>query len=126
MRSPSTTLQLRCIPGILLAVGMATATPRAIAAPQFAAPFLSFDTASRPSSAAIGDLNGDGIADMVTGNNSTIGTVSVFLGTADGSFGTRTDLAGFTAASVAIGDLNGDSRPDLVASGNQLSIWLGN
>src|SRR5207344_3192155 len=110
---------------LVTALLLAALTASAQAGPLFSAPFLSFDTAFGPSATAIGDLNGDGIADIVTGNNSNLGTVSVFLGTADG-FGTRTDLPGATAASVAIGDLNGDGNPDLVASGGQLSVWLGN
>jgi hypothetical protein len=67
-------------------------------------------------SVAIGDLNGDGRPDLVTGNAGT-DSVSVFLGNGDGSFGERVDFqAGIYPYSVAIGDLNGDGRPDLVTA----------
>src|SRR5437879_6529689 len=103
--------RFRSIPGLLLEVGLATTPPRAVAAPLFAAPFLSFDTGSVPYSVAIGDLNGDGKPDLATANGGS-NTVSVLLGNGDGSFGVRTDYGtGSNPYSVAIGDLNGDGKP---------------
>src|SRR5262245_13070234 len=128
MRSPSTTPRLRWIQGLLLAVGMAAVAPRAIAAPQFAAPFLSFDTGSLPQSEAIADVNGDALPDLVGGNYNA-STVSVLLGTGGGSFGAKTDFAtGTHPTSVAISDLNGDGRLDVVTAnfGSSVSVLLGN
>src|SRR6516165_4581379 len=122
--------QIRPIPELLLAIGLAASSPRAVAAPLFAAP-LSFDTGLNPQSVAIGDLNGDGKPDLVTANyNYNSGTVSVLLGNGDGTFGPRTDYAtGFDPHSVAIGDLSGDGKPDLVVANtnsNTVSVLLGN
>ena len=122
--------QIRPIPELLLAIGLAASSPRAVAAPLFAAP-LSFDTGLNPQSVAIGDLNGDGKPDLVTANyNYNSGTVSVLLGNGDGTFVPKADYATGTGPySVAIGDLNGDRKPDLVAANsttNTASVLLGN
>src|SRR5262249_23352977 len=85
-----------------------------------------------PSSAAIGDLTGDGRLDLAVANYGSptslvpAGTVSVFLGAGNGTFPaatpypTGTGLPG--AQSVAIGDLNGDGRLDLVVANGAHSI----
>jgi hypothetical protein len=68
-----------------------------------------------PASIAIGDLNGDDIADLATAN-SYAGTVSLLLNDGEGAFPTRRNYAtGDWAPSVAIGDLNADGWADLVA-----------
>src|SRR6058998_3356386 len=91
--------------------------------PLFAAPFLSFETGRGPQSVAIGDLNGDGKADLATANCHS-NTVSVLVGNGDGSFRAHTDFeTGSYPYSVAMGDLNGDGKPDL-AVGNE--VYLGN
>jgi hypothetical protein len=86
-------------------------------------------------SVAVGDFNGDGIPDLASANagNGTGGTVSIFLGVGDGTFGPKTDLpADRNALSVAVGDFNKDGKLDLaVANSNfgapqSVSIFLGN
>jgi len=64
-----------------------------------------------PEEVAIGDFNGDGIADLVTANYQFAGSVSVLLGNGDGSF---QQAAQYTAGAfpdyVAVGDFDGDGK----------------
>src|SRR5262249_44184380 len=87
-----------------------------------------------PVSVAVGDFNGDGIPDIVTGNSGVCcpytGSVSVLLGNGDGTFqAAKTYLTTSGTNSVAVGDLNGDGIPDLVTAdlrGHAVSVLLGN
>jgi VCBS repeat-containing protein len=89
----------------------------------------SFAAGTRPTSVAVGDVNGDGKPDLAVANADSA-NVSVLLGTGTGSFGTRTNfLAGSTPSSVALGDVNGDGKLDLAVA-NQVpagtvSVLLG-
>src|SRR5580765_3041087 len=80
-----------------------------------------------PISLAIGDVNGDGHLDLVTGNHLRL-SVTVLLNTDDGTFAKRRQYrVGRFPSSVAIGDLNGDKAPDLVVADNRdtkLSVLL--
>ncbi len=84
-------------------------------------------SASAVNALEIGDLNGDGLVDIVS--VSTAGVISARLGAADGSFGTAfaTGLTGAAAAgTLALGDLNGDGKLDIAyASGASLVSALG-
>jgi hypothetical protein len=79
---------------------------------------------------AIGDLNGDGRADLaisIYGYAGTGNKVGVTLGNGDGTFGPETDYeTTYAPEFVAIRDLNGDGRPDLAVSGSGVSVHLGN
>jgi hypothetical protein len=70
-----------------------------------------------PISLAIGDLNGDGMPDLATGN-AGMNSVGALLGGGQGSFRRRVYfVSGLSApVSVAIHDLNGDDKPDLTAA----------
>ncbi|HNR29795.1 MAG TPA: VCBS repeat-containing protein [Candidatus Hydrogenedentes bacterium] len=69
---------------------------------------------SRPRSVAIGDLNKDGIPDLVV-ENSRSDNVSVLLGIGNGFFGLPAHFnAGNFPLDVHVTDLDGDSFPDVV------------
>jgi hypothetical protein len=78
---------------------------------------------------AIGDVSGDGRADLAVANYSS-STVSVLLGNGAGGFAAKTDFAtGAGAWSVAIGDVSGDGRADLAVANlgdYTVSVLLGN
>jgi hypothetical protein len=84
---------------------------------------------SSPAGLAIGDTNGDGISDIVTGNSAGK-DVSVLVGVGDTTFQVATNLSVSTATqpdAVAVGDFNGDGLPDIAVADfgtSQLSIFL--
>jgi hypothetical protein len=75
-----------------------------------------------------GDFNNDGILDLVTANIN--GTVSVFPGRADGTFGAPiTTTTGHQPNDLAFGDFNNDGKLDVAVSNidsNTVQILLGN
>jgi hypothetical protein len=89
-------------------------------APSFAAA-KGYETGAGPRSAALGDVNGDGRQDLVTGNYYG-GTVSVLLGNGDGTLQRYREYdVGTGPAAVAMADVNGDGKLD-VATAN---LWAG-
>ncbi len=87
----------------------------------------------QPYTVAVGDVNNDGFADIVTANQDLSGgTVSVLLNDGTNNFPTRVDYpAGTTPSDVVLGNFRGDNRVDLAVSnspifGGGVSVLLGN
>jgi hypothetical protein len=79
----------------------------------------------------LGDLNGDGVPDLVFSDG--CGDVSVMLGNGDGSFQLQQLVFSTNyfqwVASIDLGDLNGDGVPDLVignGTSDSVSVLIGN
>ncbi len=82
-------------------------------------PKIDFTTGTNPNSVAIGDLDGDGLLDLVVANQNDH-SLSVFKNTSTGStinFNNKVDFTtGTSPLSVALGDLDGDGKVDLIAA----------
>ncbi len=122
---------------LLLAAGMSGlggatpfgTIPSALAAyPVSFGPQATYAVGTGPVGVAIGDFNGDGHPDLAVVNSNS-NTVSVLLGTANGTFGPQTTYAvGAFPFDVAIGDFNGDGHPDLAVTNEgstTVSVLLG-
>jgi FG-GAP-like repeat len=80
-----------------------------------------------------GDLNGDGLPDIVAFSNSSP-TLTVWLAQANGSIGTPVNytLRGNTGEAVLVADVNGDGKLDVVAASSSsagqetITVFLGN
>ena len=82
-------------------------------------------TGSEPVVLATGDLDGDGIDDLVTGNREVLGTanVSVFRSLGDGIFATgRNYNAGSRARWISLGDIDDDGDLDAASGGVHLLV----
>ena len=80
---------------------------------------------------AVGDVNGDGIADVVTALFGPPSSIAVLLGNGDGTFGDPLLIKSNTSPpSIAMADLNGDGKLDLVLADccglSEASYLLGN
>jgi hypothetical protein len=92
-----------------------------------------YAVAGSPTSVAVGDFNGDGVADLAVATSSQFGGsdgVSVLLGNGNGTFQAPQNFsAGAYPNAVAVGDFNGDGRLDLAVvneASNTVSVLLGN
>src|SRR5262245_2575139 len=110
------------------AVTLAFPASASAAEASFGAPTL-HGAGTHPLGLAVGDVNGDRHADVVTANSGAH-DVSLLLGTGDGLGGFEAPVrlaVGANPAAVAIGDIDGDGRPDLVAANanDTVSVLLG-
>jgi len=77
------------------------------------------DVVDLPTSIAVEDINGDGIADLLV-THGTTGYLSVLLGLGNATFAApRRQLLGGNPAGIAITDLDWDGRRDLVITDSQ-------
>jgi VCBS repeat-containing protein len=123
-RTARKTFNLTALAGALLTLGLATNVQAADFAP--VKTLTTAGGATDPTAVASGDLNGDGIPDLVVANNAS-GQVTIFLGQAGnlGAFGAPANVdVGINGtpslrkpAGVAIGDVVGDDGfPDIVVA----------
>ncbi|MGA3024794.1 MAG: FG-GAP-like repeat-containing protein [Bryobacteraceae bacterium] len=91
----------------------------------------SYPAGANPTAIAVGDLNNDGIADVVVTNSGSSGpnTISVLLGTPDGTFGApQSFTSDLDPQALTIADFNGDGNLDVAvihATQPTVAIFLG-
>jgi hypothetical protein len=95
-------------------------------------PVVTYSTAANVTSAAVGDVNGDGKLDIVVGSSTG---VQLLLGNGNGTFQAAVTLVSYAALEVqfvSLADVNGDGKLDLLAvASNQMGpgslvVMLGN
>jgi hypothetical protein len=91
----------------------------------------SFYSFSGTRQVAVADVNGDGVPDIVSVNDTDLasGNVTTFLGKGDGTFGQAivSQVGGFSTG-LALADLNGDGKLDIVTAdggGPEFTVSVG-
>ena len=114
------------IPLVIIGVCLSSVAVGAPALQIFESPFVNFDAGNIPGPIRLADMNGDGVDDLVVGNESS-STVTVLAGNGDGTFTSLFETAPIPRGpnDVATGDLNGDSRPDVaIVNWHSGQVWI--
>ena len=121
----------RTILTLIVVAVLATVAATPASAQTFMFNRADFATGTGPAVLAVGDFRGNGLMDVVTGNNDTANTVSVLLGKGDGTFAPHVDYpVGSAPTGIAVGDFNGDGKLDIVVvygfNDARVAVLLGN
>ena len=85
---------------------------------------VGYDPLGNAATITLGDLNGDGALDVVTGNDAS-DSLSVLLGGGDGTFAEARTYPADNTYSVAVVDLDGDGKLDVVSgSPKATKLWF--
>jgi hypothetical protein len=86
--------------------------------------FSAGTTVSHPAAIAVGDFNGDGVADLALGASNGM---TVLLGDGSGGFSATSGspYLPVTPSSLVVADVNGDGIPDLIAGGPEMMVLIG-
>jgi hypothetical protein len=87
------------------------------AEPLFASDYLGLPVGPQPATFGAGDLNGDGVDDLVVGDNAGI---ACLVAQGDGEFAPLVRVDSVQVTAIAIAELTGDGTPDLAVVGRIL------
>ncbi len=130
-RTPGHLLRFLLIPMLLMLFANGIIPARAEISAATFAPKVDFTTNLGPVAVVIGDLDGDGAADVAAANYGKFGaigsTVSVLRNTSTNgsvSFAPKVDFpTGNGPHTIALGDLDGDGKLDLVTANTDENSW---